>query len=1069
MRTRLAAWLFVAAGWTLPLCAQTTTATLLGTIRDSSGAAVPGAAAAAENERTGIAVRTVADSEGNYLFANLPPGSYRLTITKEGFRTLEAGGLILSLSSTVRRDAVLETGAIEQAVSVVDSVPVIGTDTASVHNIMEARQIVSFPVNGRTVDRLIQFTPGHMGTNNGQPEIGGAPRIGGAFWNVDGVPYQDVALGRAVPTAGVGLGQFPSLDMLEEVKVESTLAKAEYEGPVSVGLLTKSGTNQFHGSLFWFNRNREFSARPFYLSLDRPKPVFNRNEFGVVLGGPVRRNRTFFQFGFEGMRRRTARLISLSVGTPAMRGGDFTGLLPLRDPASSAPFPGNRIPGARIDGRAQRLQEFIPLPNAAGTGAAGTGINFFDAVGEQLDHDRYTLRADHVLSDRHRLMVNLNHSDSSPTFLAVGTPRNYGNLADNGRRTKTGSLGLNSNFSPSLLNEFRYSYFMNMEFFQGQNKEFNPASLVPGLFQPLSIGGLPTVTIAGFQGISDFGGADGLAPQITNQFSNNLTKVVGRHAFKAGGEFASVRQSRPPNTEAPSFGQFNFNGRYTNNGYGDFLLGAPVETARARPSLVSLLHYVRWAGYLQDDWKVNARLTLNLGVRFVGQTGPAERDGSMSNFDLASGRFVVRSESGQVPRQSIPRLLEAYPIGRSEDIGWGSTLIQGDQNNVAPRIGFAYRPFANNKTSVRGGYGLYYILGYHGYGLFGTFFANPTFFFSESFEAPAGNTPGLSLENPFPGTGAISANPRVLAVDRRMRLGYSQQWALSLERELAANVGLRLSYVGNKGNNLHRSQTNWNLPRVQQAGTIQSQRPFQPWGNIPALVFDGQSITHQMQVELTQRYRWGLQFQSSYTWNRSLDNVPSGGLTQNPYDYALDRGNADGIRRHALYLAALYDLPFGGRTGRKAERYLFGGWTLSTALQARGGAPFSVTFTPTQAGWFATRADVVPGVQPYPAAQTEDQWFNAAAFRVPEPFTFGNSARNLLFGPGQTILDLALFKNVPVTEKWTVQFRAEAFNLPNSPSFGQPSANISFPQNVGRIRSSSVAERNLQFALKLLF
>lgn len=1052
-----------------PAFGQTTTATLLGTIRDASGAVVPAANASVANERTGIEAQALTDGEGNYLFANLPPGSYRLSVTKAGFLSLDVERLVLYLSSTVRRDAILEPGSVEQVISVVDSVPTIGTDTSGISNVVDALQITSFPVNGRTVDRLIQFTAGNMGTNPGQPEIGGTPRIGGAFWNVDGVPYQDVALGRAVPTSGVGLGQFPSLDSLEEVKVESTLAKAEYAGPVSIGLLTKAGTNQFHGSLFWFNRNREFGARPFYLSSERPKPAFNRNEFGGVLGGPVIRNRTFFQFSFEGMGRRTARPISLSVGTQALRDGDFSGLPSLRDPLANAPFPSNRIPAARIDSRAQRLQEFIPVPNAAGTGAASTGINFFDSVGEQLDHDRYTLRIDHVLMKKHRLMVNLNHADSSPTFLATGSPRNFGNLADNGRRTKTGSLGINSNVTATLLNEFRYSYFMNMEFFQGQNKDFNPSTIIPGLYQPLSIGGLPTISIAGFQGISDFGGADGLAPQITNQISNNLTKVISRHALKAGFELASVRQSRPPNTEAPSFGQFVFNGRYTNNGYGDFLLGTPVESARARPSLVSLLHYVRWAGYLQDDWKVNSRLTLNLGLRFEGQTGPAERDGSMSNFDLATGRFVVRSENGQFPPQSIGRLLEAYPINKSEDIGWGSTLITGDHSNFAPRLGFALRPFANNKTSIRGGYGLYYILGYHGYGMFGTFFANPPFFLSETFEAVAGDTPSLTLASPFPGTGAIPANPRILAVQRQLRLGYSQQWALSLERELAPNIGLRLSYIGNKGNNLHRSQTNWNLPREQRPGTIQSQRPFQPWSNIPALVFDGQSITHQMQMELTQRYRWGLQFQTSYTWNRSLDNVPSAGLTQNPYNYALDRSHSDGIRHHVFYLASLYDLPFGKSAKNKVKRYLVAGWTLSTALQARSGSPFNVTFNPTSAGWYATRADVVPGASLYPSRRTEDEWFSAAAFRTPAPFTFGNSARNLLFGPGQTVLDLSVLKNVPVTERWTLQFRADAFNLPNSPSLGNPAANISFPQNVSRIRSSSVPERNLQFSLKVLF
>ncbi|MBC7926209.1 MAG: carboxypeptidase regulatory-like domain-containing protein, partial [Bryobacteraceae bacterium] len=831
----IAACLFTSAS----LDAQTTTGTLLGTVRDASGAVVPDAIIVVTSEKTGLSAKSLSDQVGNYLSPNLPPDSYRLSVEKGGFRRIAVEGLLLSIGATVRRDVTLETGSVEQTINVTASAPVISTDTSGVASLIDSQQILSFPLNGRTLDRLIQFTAGNVGTNSGQPQIGGTPRIGGTFWSVDGIPYQDVALGRAVPTAAFGLGQFPSIDTIQEIKIETTLAKAEYDGPVPISILTRSGTNEFHGTLFWFNRNREFAARPFFLSPSQPKPVFNRNEFGGVIGGPVWKNKMFFQFSYEGMRRRTARTVALSVATPSIRSGDFAGLAPIRDPVSNAQFPGNRIPASRIDPRANRLQEFLPLANGNGTGAAGTGINFFDVVGEQLDHDRPSLRVDHFLSERHRLTLNLNYADSSPTFLATGTPPNYGNLADNGRRTKTGSLGINSVLTPTVVNEFRYSYFMNMEFFQGQNKDFDPSSIIPGLYQPLSIGGLPTVAIAGFQGISDFGGAAGLAPQITNQFSDNVTKVLSSHALKAGFELASVRQSRPPNTEAPSFGQFTFNGRYTGNAYADFLLGAPVESARARPSLVSLLHYVRYSAFFQDDWKLNSRVTLNLGLRYFGQTGPQERDGSMSNFDPVTGRFVVRSVGGRTPEQSIPRLLESYPIGKSEDIGWGSTLITGDSNNFGPRLGFAWRPLSNNRTVVRAGYGLYYIPAYHGYGLFGTFFANPPFFLSETFEATAGNTPSLSLANAFPGTGAIPANPRVLAVQRDLQLGYTQQWNLTLEREMFAGAGLRLSYIGNKGNNLHRSQTNWNLPRVQAPGTIQSQRPFQPWSNIPALVFDG--------------------------------------------------------------------------------------------------------------------------------------------------------------------------------------------------------------------------------------
>lgn len=1053
------------------------TAELSGYVRDRSGGAVAKASIKVSNSANGISRTTLTAESGLYRFALLQPGIYDFDVTAEGFQKQSRTGIRLHVGDRVVLDFTVEVAKVETSVTVAagtSEMPVVSPDNPTVSTLMDARQMQAIPLNGRALDKLILLTAGNMGTNAGQPRIGGTPLVGGSFWTVDGIPYQDVALGRAVPTASVGLGQFPSVDNLEELKIDSSLAKAEYDGPVAVSILTKAGTNQFHGTAFWFNRNREFAARPFFSSPTQLKPVFNRNEFGGVFGGPVIRNRTFFQFSYEGMRRRTARTVALSVAPANLRNGDFTGLSELRDPLSGLPFPNNRIPTARIDTRSSQLQAYVPSANAAGTGPAGTGINYYGMVGEYINHDRFSLRLDHNFNDRNRATVSLNSSDSSPTFASYGTPANYGNLSDTGRKTRTGSLALNSTLSPRAYNEFRYSYFMNMEMYQGQNLNFNPGTIFPGLYQPLTIGGLPTVSITGYQGISDYGGASGFAPQITNQFSDNLSRSFGVHNVKTGFDFALVRQSRPPNTEPPAFGSFSFNGRYSNNPYADFLLGYPVTTSRSQPSLISLLHYARFAAFVQDDWKVTPSLTLSLGLRYVTQTAPQERDGNMSNFDPATGRFVVRSVGGKVPAMSIPRILAAYPIGKSEDIGWGSDMMVTDWVNFAPRVGFAWRADRTGRTVIRGGYGIYYNYVYHGYGLFGTFFANPPFQLSETFEAAAGNTPSLTLADPFPGAGTINSNPRVLAVQRNLRLGYSQQWNLTVERELARSLGVRVSYIANKGNNLTRSQNNWNLPRTQAAGTIQSQRPYQPWSDIPVLLFDGQSITHQMQTELTQRFRSGFQIQASYTWNKSLDNLPDAGRTQNPYDYRADRADSDGIRHHAFYTSALYELPFGrGKqllsSGSPALLWVVGGWNLSGSLQLMSGAPFSVTFSPTQAGWYATRADVVAGASLYASNRSAAQWLNPAAFREPAPFTFGNASRNLLFGPGLRQIDLGLFRNIPIRDKAQLQFRAEAFNFSNSISLGTPGANISAPQNLGIIRSSQTAERNIQFGLKLTF
>lgn len=1050
---------------------QSTSSTVLGDVLDPTGAVIPAADITITNQETGITRATTTDRNGRYVYPEIAPGAYRIDVHKEGFEATRISGIEVPATASVRRNVTLRLGSASDKVEVEASAPVITTDSASLGTTVEEQQINRLPVNGRTVDQFIQYVAGNVGSGAGQPRIGGAIRDGGAFFSVDGVPYQDVALGRGAADAQ-GLGQFPSLASIQELKVVSNVPNAEYEGSVAIVLVTKGGTNQFHGSAFEFNRNREFAASPFFSAPSARKPTFNRNEFGVDLGGPIVANRTFFHFSYEGLRQRTASNTALNLPTAAMNGGNFAGLGTIIDPLSNAPFPGSVIPSDRIDARADQLRSFLPLPNAAGSGPAGTGINYYGVTPTRSDEDRYTLRFDHQLSPRHQITASADYANNSPVVAGYGTPPNFGNLADTGRVTKDATLGATSTLTPGTLNEFRYSYFMNREIYEGQNLSYDPTKLFPGLLTPLSVGGLPTVTITGYQGLSDYGGALGLAPQITNQFSDNVTRIQGAHQIKGGILFAMIRQSRPANVDPPALGEFDFNGRYTGNAYADFLLGDAVSTARAQQADVSLLHYWRIAGFLQDEWKVNRRLTATVGLRYEYQSAPLERDGRMSNFDPVSGTFVVRTVNGRYPSTAVPRVLQAFPIGKSEDLSWGRNLMIADPNGYGPRVGLAWRPWGD-RTVIRAGYGIFQALVYHGYGLFGTFFANPPFQLTESFEALAGNTPSLTLANPFPGTGSIPANPRLLAVQHQLRLPYAQAWNFTVERELAANLGLRVSYVGNKGTAIDRSTTNWNLPRSQTPGTIQSNRPYQPWGDINALVFDGSSITHQLQVEVTQRTRAGLTLQSNFTWNKSLDNVPASGITQNPYDTAADRGNADGIRDRVWHTSLLYDLPFGpGKrflTQNRPLGHLVGGWSTGLFLVVASGPPLSVTFSPTAAGWYATRADVVSGVDTHPDHKSENQWFNPAAFTIPQPFTFGNSGRNILFGPGMSDLDFNITKQVQMTERVRMEIRADAFNLPNSVSLGNPNSNISVPSTVGRIRSSTVSARVIQFGLKVSF
>jgi hypothetical protein len=1052
-------YLSVLAFAALSLSAQSTTGTLTGTVRDTSGAVIAGAEVRVTNVGTGAALTTKSNDVGDYVMPNLPPSTYNIHAEMSGFRSVEVQQIRLLTSQTVRTDINLEPGALEQSINVEAQAPVVNSETSSLANNVDTHAVVTLPLNGRTLDRLILITPGNTSDSPSNPKLGGSLHWGGNYFTIDGSAFNDLGNGGAAYSYQTNLSTTPSVDTIQEYKIETNNAKAENEGSSAISIITKSGTNDLHFSLFEFNRNRFAAAKQFFAT-GQPKPAFNRNEFGATAGGPIIKNKTFFFGSYEGMRQRTAATPFLALGTAAMRRGDFSGLAAIRDPLSDSVFPNNQIPAGRLNPQAQKLLEFVPLPNTPGSGAAGTGNNYVTSVGNVIDVNRYSIKIDHNFNSLNSISAVLTYSKGSPYFVALGTPENYGNFGDGGYITKGGSIGYNRTFTPTILNEARYSYFNHASIRIGQNTDFNPATIFPQLYQPLPIGGLPNVSITGFAGIGDSGGS-ARAPQITQQITDNLSILHGAHTFKTGIDIGFGRISTNPGAGGSSFGSFSFNGRYSGNPFADFVLGYPVNAARTTPFITNLLYNTRYGVYAQDDWKVNSKLTLNFGVRYSLQTQTQERDGSFSNFDFGNGQYVVRTEGGQLPRLAIPRLLEAYPYVGSEKNGWGSDVILADHNNLAPRFGFAYRPFNDNKTVIRGGYGIFYNIIPVYIGIRQISLNNVPFVLSENFEAAAGNVPSLTLANPFPGAGTLSANPSITAVNRQIRNTYAQQFNFTIEREILSGTGLRVSYVGNKGTRVPWYNYNRNLPVVQKAGTIQSNRPYQPWADITTLDTNGNSITHQLQVEAVRRYSRGLFLQASYTWNKTLDNVPIVGGPQNPYDAAADRGNGDSIRPQVFYLSATYDLPLFKNT-------VFGGWQIASIAQLRAGVPFSVGFSPTQAGWYASRADVVSS-DLYPANQSIENWFNPAAFTTPAPFTFGNSARNMLFGPGQKLVDLSVLKDTRIGDRFTVQFRAEAFNATNTPSFGNPSANISVPASVGKIRSTSVPARAIQFGLKLIY
>jgi hypothetical protein len=1068
--------------------AQQITGTILGTVKDVSGAVVSAAVVTVTNEDTNIAFRAATEASGDYVASNLLPGSYTVTTEVAGFKKNTVKGARLLANRTVRVDLVLEPGTVVETIEVRAPSPVVNSENSTVGSIMEAPTIAALPLNGRTIDRLLSLAAGTVDTGGGRtPRFGGAARRSGVQFNVDGVNFNDAGNGSAyyAYTPGAALTDFPSLDAISEFKVDANNQKAEFEASASVTIVGKSGTNQFHGSAFEYNRNRAFAARVPYVPPTWVKPPFNRNEFGASLGGPIRRDRTFIFGYYEGLRQRTPATNQLSVATAAMRNGDFAGLPVIIDPLSGSPFPNNRVPAERIDPRSKTLIGYVPPPNLPGIGPAGTLNNYIVNVPQFSDVNRLGIRPDHRFSGKDSLWGNFNHSKN--TILSTGSfPTNYGHKNVS---TRTDSLNVTHvhTFSPRTLNEARFGWVNHGYLGFGMNADFDPRSLFPGLYGPQTTGGLPNVQINNHVTIGDRGGTLIWSRQLTTQYIDNLTHVHGRHTFKTGVDIDHFSIWSPPQVygqgegeaQDAGLGRFAFNGRFSNSStsaaqpahaFADFLMGYPNVAYRATQGADVTPRKTRYSAYIQDDWQASRRLTLNVGLRTTSQTPWKEKDGIQANFDFASGKLVV--PGNKFPAHTQARMVAAYPIVTSAQAGLPDELLEGQGWKFAPRLGFAYRPFANNKTVVRGGAGLYYnfLQLFSGFNQLST--SNAPFVLSETFESDPGRVPSLTLAQPFPGSGAILANPAINAVERNIKDALSQQWSLSLERELVGTLGVRASYVGNKTNHVLYAGRQINVSERQIAGAIQPNRPYQPWSDISLLDSGGDSTLHQLQLEALQRASRGFSFQAEYSWNRLLDNTPTSGGPQNPYNNRGERGNSDGIQRHIFTGAYSYELPFGpgkpmanvsGGLGK-----LIGGWQVGGITILRTGTPFGVSFSATQPGWRGGRADLVRDPKLPQSERSRDRWFDPSAYAVPAPFTYGNSARNMLFGPGAMEFDVSLLKNTAIRERWSLQLRAEFFNLANHANLGNPSTNISVPATVGKITGAS-GSRQIQFAAKVLF
>ncbi len=1034
---------------------QATRGVIVGRVVDPSASAVVGPKVVLQNERTGISAETTASGQGEYTFTNVEPGIYRVSVSARGFNTGVVANINVFVDQTVRVDVRLDVGDVATQIEVRATLPVVQSEASSLGSVVDSKQVSTLPLNGRSgILGLMVMAPGVQRASI-NPMVAGGAWFGGANMTVDGVSNIDVGNERILPLA-------PSIESIGEFKVIANGAPAEYgKGGAQVVVVSKSGTNEVHGSLFAYNRNRALSAKHVFAT-HLPKPSFNRNEFGGSLGGPVVRNKLFYFGNFEGLRRRVSSTTVHAMPTAALKEGNFSGLSAIRDPLNAMPFPNNRIPTGRISGASRELLKFASDPNGPGTGAAGLGNNFTTTVPTRESYDRYSVRIDAQPTSLNRITGRFYLADNGPFISAVGTGTDkFGNWGGFGTATRNAMGSYTRVLSPVLINEVRFGFVHTNYFRQPQNFDFDPSKIIPGLISPVpGLGGLPTVSIVGFRGFFDQPGSGDR--QRSYEIAETLSWTRRSHTVKAGFDFqraSSLNFQNPP----PIRGSFNFDGRYAGHPFADFMLGNPSLTGRVSKNVEAEPQNSRYAGFIQDDWNIMPRLTLNIGLRYEYEGLFVNGRGDMANFYPELGKVVLLRGTAE------PRLLATLPIidGQSVNLNPGN-FINKDRNNFGPRLGLAFRPFGTTRFVIRSSYGIFYnVIG----GYSGNFqiALNPPFRVAETFEPAPGTVPSLSFERPFPGAGNIPASPSLNAISGSRRNPYHQQWNFTLEHEFARNTAVRASYVGNKGTHLERL---FNLNDPPPApGAVQPRRPYQPFGPITYYESGRDSITNQLQLGAIRRFSSGFAFQFEYQFTRALGEQIHVLAPMDNRNTRLDRGNLDNIRRHFVATNYVYDLPFG-----KGKRFLsslsgpagalLSGWQIAGISTFGGGEPFSVTFASTVLGWPSSRANIVG--DPKISNPSVQRWFNPAAFAVPAPFQFGNSARNLLFGPGFFNWDGAVFKSTQLTDRTRLDFRAEFFNILNHPNFGIPASNISVPATVGRI-ASATDPRDIQFALRLVF